>query len=219
MSIEATIGDIDVLMLSSDTKHYVDTFDCGLESINRYLRESAIEDISTQTYLFLDVAQDRVISIASLSCSAIISFKKYRTRKVSTVEYSNDKEDIVFCEIDQNYEYSSVQRQLLYHAIEIRNFATNAYYQGKIYVHGKTISHYLFVYLCQNIIIEDLRALVGFTKIVLYSVEKAKNFYERAGFTDFEGFMIADENPYLSKCIPMYYNIAEEFDPNADNFI
>lgn len=217
MDERPAISNIRVLLLSGETQRYIDRFDCGSSSINDYLKNHAFDDVSTQTYLFVDGEKDLLISAASLSCSAIVSYKKYPVKKAAVFDaankHSND-ETVFFCDPDHDAEYIYEPRQSLYHAIEIRDFATDTRYQKTIYLNRQSISHYLFVFLCQRIVIEDILTKIGASKIVLYAVPQAVNFYRRAGLSTFEGFMVADKNPYLTDCVPMYYNIGEEYDPN-----
>ena len=49
--------------------------------------------------------------------------------------------------------------------------------------------------------------IVGATHICLYAVPKAKNFYKRCDFVEFESYMNRDEKNFVRGCIPMFYVI------------
>ena len=56
-------------------------------------------------------------------------------------------------------------------------------------------------------IYEFTEEICGADKVILYAVPKAKNFYEKNGFTVFPPFMLQSESRFLEGCIPMYLDL------------
>ncbi len=152
-------------------------FFCGNSTIDAYFQQEAPEDDTAVTYLVIDDERQKLIAALTIACSAI--FLKGR-QAFST----------------------------LLSAIEVVYFATDCDYQGLPYRPGdeRSLSHYIFSYL-----IEMMRSIsresVGASKLVLYAVPEARNFYRRLGFIPFQSSMYGDRGQFLDGCLPMFYNL------------
>lgn len=90
-------------------------------------------------------------------------------------------------------------------AVEIKMFATSENYQHGLHPSG---DDYKWSEYCLDktiaFIINFTENYCGASKIVLYSVPNAVNFYIRSGFKKFEKFMRPSEKRFLDGCVPMY---------------
>ncbi|WP_143256364.1 hypothetical protein [Anaeromassilibacillus sp. An172] len=90
-------------------------------------------------------------------------------------------------------------------AVEIKMFAVSEDYQHKSY---PNVDNYKWSEYCLDKIIAFIYHFTenycGASRIVLYSVPEAVNFYIRSGFKEFEKFMRPSEKRFLEGCIPMY---------------
>ncbi len=85
-------------------------------------------------------------------------------------------------------------------AVEIDYFAVDEEYRGIRYDESssryETLSQSFFIY-----ILDVIKAIsienVGATHVCLYAVPRAKNFYKRCGFEEFEDYMLKDEIPFF----------------------
>lgn len=176
--------DVDVVFakLDTTTDYYLEDFDCGNETINNYIREKAINDVEIVAYLSIDKNQDKLISFLAISCSGILT------------DVNGDKP----------YQY-------IVPAIEVKYFAVNTVYQ---HLRSKdddndsmhTLSYKLFLYYV-NELNKMSKEVCGANKIILYSVEKAYNFYVKCLFEDFAEYMIRDSHPYTETCKPMFVSL------------
>lgn len=170
---------IDFKILDKATQKYTETFNCGNPSIDAYFREGAINDSSSVTYLFIDTDSDELISCVTLSCSAI------------------------FTDTDIENTFSTILS-----AMEIKYFAVDEEYQHIPYERNAklSLSYYIFVFML-NYMMEMSHNKIGASKVVLYAVPTAVNFYKRCKFKEFGSTMYGDEGYYVSECIPMYYDL------------
>lgn len=49
--------------------------------------------------------------------------------------------------------------------------------------------------------------IIGSSKIILYSVPNAVNFYKKLFFNEFGNMWQGDEAPYLDGCVPLFFNL------------
>ncbi len=170
---------IEMQILSQENKKLVRNFFCGNSSIDDYYRKRAAKDNSTVTYLFINANDQSIIACVTIACSAIFT--------------DTDEEDV----------FSTILS-----AMEIKYFAVDESYKHIPYVKGSslTLSHYIFSYM-----LEYMREMshdrIGASKIVLYSVPQAINFYKRCKFKEFGDTMYGDEGYYVEGCMPMYYDL------------
>ncbi|MCD8048094.1 MAG: hypothetical protein LUG52_00535 [Clostridia bacterium] len=170
---------IEVQILSVQNQKYVETFFCGNSSIDDYYRIEAAEDNTSVTYLFIDTENDRIISCITIACSAI------------------------FTDTDRVDTFSTILS-----AMEIKYFAVDEAYKHIPYTKNDrmTLSHYIFRYML-NYMNDISHDCIGASKIVLYSVPSAINFYKRNNFKEFGDTMYGDEGYYVDGCLPMYYDL------------
>ena len=86
-------------------------------------------------------------------------------------------------------------------------FVTNDWYQDIQYCEDKSfgcLSNVIFDKVIADIY-EFTENYCGADKIILYSVPSAYEFYNRAGFCDFEEYMLQSDDKFLDGCIPMYF--------------
>lgn len=170
---------IEMKILSFKNRKYIKKFFCGNTSIDDYYRNNAINDNSSVTYLFTNTLDNSIIACVTIACSAIFT--------------DTDEEDV----------FSTILS-----AMEIKYFAVDEAYKHIPYVKGSslTLSHYIFSYMLEYMK-EISHNNIGASKIVLYSVPQAINFYKRCKFKEFGNTMYGDEGYYVEGCLPMYYDL------------
>ncbi len=170
---------IEMKILSIENQKYTKNFFCDNPSIDAYYRNEASKDNSAVTYLFINAKDNSIISCVTIACSAIFT--------------DTDEEDV----------FSTILS-----AMEIKYFAVDETYKHIPYIKGSslTLSHYIFSYMLEYMK-EMSHNNIGASKIVLYSVPQAINFYKRCKFKEFGDTMYGDEGYYVEGCLPMYYDL------------
>lgn len=172
---------VDIQVLTNENTVYLKNFKCGNVSIDYYFNKCAQNDDTSVTYLFIDSEKDRLIACMTISCSAI------------------------FCR--ENPEEDKLLSTVL-SAMEIKYFAVDDLYKHIPYIKGSpySLSHYIFIYMLSQMR-EISHTVIGASKVVLYSVPDAVNFYRRCKFKEFGDSMYGDEGSYLQGCVPMYFDL------------
>lgn len=93
-----------------------------------------------------------------------------------------------------------------YPAVEIKNFATNLKYQHIETENGISLSQSILEYIKYNLVMDFTENICGASRIILYSVPDAVNFYKKSGFREFSEAFIKNNSSYLEGCIPMVFN-------------
>lgn len=174
---------IDKQILSTENQRYTETFSCGNPEIDDYFRKRAAWDRTAVTYLYIDVESDKLIACFTISCSAIFT---------------------------NNDEFESIsQFSTILSAMEVKYVAVDEAYQHIPYRAGTnrpTLSDLMFDDMIwqMNCISHEQ---IGASKIVLYSVPNAINFYKRHGFKEFGDTMYGDEGYYVKGCEPLYFDL------------
>ncbi len=171
--------DITFRRITKADSDMLNDFDCGNVSINEFIREESLGTRKDVTYIFLDEERNNIIAFCSISCNGI-SIEAIDNEECFTTNYP---------------------------AVEIDFFAVDERYRSikfdKNSTRYNTLSNVLFSFMIKYI--SDITSTyIGATHICLYSVPKAKNFYKRCGFKEFEPYMNRDETPFLDGCIPMF---------------
>lgn len=160
---------------------HINSFDCGNEALNTYLRKDALTDPDSVTYIVYDSDTNILVAYFSLSCGAIYFDVGY-------------KENIKF---------------MTYRAVEIKNFAVcRAYQDLKFRDEDENLvlfSAALLEHIKLDIIFHFTENHCGASRIILYSTPVAVKFYRNSGFKDFLENFIYDSSPYLEDCVPMMY--------------
>lgn len=167
-------------VLSEKNKSYIDNFDCGNTTINRYLKEKALDDVDSVTHLYVNIDNNEVIAFVTLTCSSI---------------------DI--CSSDGLYLGSRVS------AVEIKYFATDIKYQHMKYSmenNQPTISDVLLDDAYENIR-DWAYNKIGASKIILLSRPSAVNFYKRHSFKEFDENMFYESTIDKRNYKPMYADL------------
>lgn len=131
------------------------------------------------TYLFINTEDNSIIACITIACS------------------------VIFTDTDEKDVFSTILS-----AMEIKYFAVDDAYKHMPYEKdgSLTLSYYIFSYM-----LEYMRELshnkIGASKIVLYSVPQAINFYKKCNFKEFGDTMYGDEGYYVEGCMPMYYDL------------
>lgn len=146
--------------VGKENNAYIQSFNCGNEVMNEYLKYQAEDDAQAVTFILIDQTARAIIGYYSLSCSGFI--------------------------------VESMGHFTIYPAVEIKMFAIDERYQHLPYSAEKedgTFSDYIFRFVISKIY-EFTEEICGADKVILYAVPKAKNFYEKNGFTVFPPFML-----------------------------
>lgn len=166
----------------SDAK-ILNEFECENPAISDFIRNQSLKSCRDVSYLFIDNENRIVIAFCAICCTGI-----------STTECD---------ELNQPY-ISSIP------AVEIDFFAVDERYRNlpldKDSGRYETLSNALFLYMV-DYIKQIASSVIGATHICLYSVPKAKNFYKRCDFVEYDRHMNKDEKPFVEGCIPMFYKI------------
>ena len=96
-------------------------------------------------------------------------------------------------------------------------FAIDERYQHLPYSAEKedgTFSDYIFRFVISKIY-EFTEEICGADKVILYAVPKAKNFYEKNGFTVFPPFMLQSESRFLDGFIKINNKNPRSSNPNG----
>lgn len=158
----------------------INTFNCGNSELDDFLKNKALKDLdSGKSVTKLVILEDNNIDVMAY----------YSLNCSSIIMNSHGKNN-----------FSP--------AVEIKVFAMNNKYQHTVSKEDKdfTLSDLAF---CK--IIEEINNfssnVCGAENIILYSVPKAVNFYKRNGFTNFEDYMIKNDERYLRGCEPMWLRL------------
>lgn len=93
--------------LSLDHQRLISKFNCGNDVLNTYLKKKAFLDYDAVTYLAIDIAEKRIISFFSLSCSGL--YLRYREifNCFPAVEIKNFATDV-------NYQHRFLEKGITY---------------------------------------------------------------------------------------------------------
>lgn len=170
-----------IFKLTEEHLSLVNNFKCGNDEMDKYLKIKALEDLeygNSFTRIIINKDNNELIGYYSINCSSIVMDN---------------------C----SHKYFSP-------AIEIKMFALSEKYQGIEYSNENEDDDMF----SDHILCEIISKIVGITEkyisarsILLYSVPKAKNFYERNGFEAFEEYMLSNDDIYLKDCIPMWFQL------------
>ena len=156
----------------------VNDFDCGIDTINEYIRNDSLHDTDTKTYLAVDVKTEDILGFASISCSGVhYSFDKSLHATIPAIEIkyfaiTNELHKLIYDDTDSHFYFSDmVLCELL---SKIRDISDN---------------------------------IIGARLVILYSVDAAKHFYERNMFQPYEQYMLKDNIRFLDGCTPMYMTL------------
>ncbi len=159
-------------------------FKCEYDAIREFIQNKSVHSKDDVSYILVDDENNRIMGFCAICCTGIT---------ITDINPYNKKPYL-----------TSIP------TIEIDYFAVDEEYRGIKYdetsTQYETLSQSFLIYMIdviKNISIEN----VGATHICLYSVPKAKSFYKRCGFEEFETYMNRDEVPFLDGCIPMFYVI------------
>lgn len=166
------------------------SFDCGNESLNKYMIECVKGNHATIHGLYhINKEIKKLVGICLLKCSAYIE-----KVKLNFDDYGDIKEENP---IDCN----------LSPAIEILYFAVDKEYQD-LKLADEDMDGCLASYYIDLIMASIFDSSETFSKvdyILLYSVDTANEFYEKAGFIEFDDTALAFKNEKQYSCTPMYY--------------
>ena len=170
--------EFETIQFTKQVKDLAKDFNCGNEVLNEYLQKTACDDTQAVTFVIRDTKNNNIMCYYSISCSGFI------------VELAQ-------------------KQYMIYPAVEIKMFAIDEKYQHIPISEDSdegNLSDILFAsVICR--INEFTENQCGADKIILYSVEQAKTFYERNGFKCFEDYMLQSTSRFLDGCIPMYYSL------------
>lgn len=174
-----------IYKLADIHKKQISNFYCGTESIDEFLKERAYEEMESGN---------------SVTKVVIIEDNKSEDNGKIIAYYSLSASSIVIEDHEQKY---------FFPAAELRMFAVLDKLHGLDFTENKdegTFSEYLFSSIIYDIY-ELSENAIGIQHVVLYSVPKAYNFYEKIGFKDFTKLMVRSNDRYLNGCIPMCLNL------------
>ena len=176
---------ISICKPSDVDKDILGAFSCDNPSIDNFIHNECLYSQKEVTYLFLDEENNKIIGFCSISCDGI------PITEINKQQYIY-KTSLPCIEVDY-YAIDEAYRKLPLKEDSSRH---------------ETLSQALLLLMIDHIK-SISKNYVGATHICLYSVPDAVRFYERCGFEDFKPYMHRDELPYLSGCIPMFYQINE----------
>lgn len=135
----------------------IDSFDCGNQKINRYLKEKVFHDVNSNTFVYIDVGLDNIIAFVTLACSSIDVC---------------DEQSFVFVEKVS--------------AVEIKHFAISKEYQHMKYksTSKETLGDILFDDIIERIYDLTNKGIKA-GKIILSSNKSAISFFKKHSFKEF----------------------------------
>lgn len=128
---------------------------------------------------------------------------------VTYVVINENKHDIVaYFSLSCGAVYHKIYENRIEHypAVEIKNFAVDTKYQHMEDDDGDTLALTILEYIKYNLIMDFTESVCGASRIILYSVPDAVNFYKKAGFKAFVEDFIKNNMMYLEGCIPLIFN-------------
>jgi hypothetical protein len=155
----------------------VQSFNCGNEVINEYLKKEAYMDTQATTFLIVSNSDRQVIAYYSLNCSGFVVGDEKKFTIYPAVE-------IKMFAIDERYQHMPYSTD-----DEDGNLSDMLFSDVIGYIYAFTDN------------------MCGADKVILYSVPNAESFYIRNGFKRFERFMLQSTSLFLEGCIPMYLNL------------
>lgn len=176
-------------LIKPEDKEKLRAFSCGNKKLDEYIQDGLITDgiIDTEDGLpfkVWDTNTGDIISVFSLATSGIVWKLDGYTHVISAI-----KIDILAVDV----EYQKMHMDV--HSKESNNPADHYYLSDSIMC--EIIKH------CRDI--AENRAAAEY--IILYADTKAKHFYERNLFADFNEFMEKENNMEIAKNIPMYMKL------------
>lgn len=187
--------DFDTVLLSEENAHLLSRFSCGKYEIDRYIHESALDDLKSGkgvTYLVID-------NEAELDTNKVIA---YYTLKATSLLYIKEPDISDKKDIDE-VRISGIS------SVEIKMFAVNLSFQDipcldesgeKIYVSDHILRSVI------NRIYEMSIHILGAEIITLSSLPDAIDFYNRNFFRRLDEYRSLDDE-YTEDCIPMYLRL------------
>lgn len=166
------------LLLTEKYKDFVQSFNCGNEVMDNYLKDKAIDDPQATTFITIDVEDQTIIGYYTLSCSGLVLTHGYDKITVYPAV------EIKMFAIDEKYQHLPYSDDEDYGNLSSMLFSD-------------VIGH----------IYQFTDEQCGADKILLHSVPDAHNFYLRSGFSDYEEFMKPSTSLFTDGCIPMYMDL------------
>jgi len=182
---------LETILLSENSSHWLSNFRCGHPEMERYIMESALEDNNTGkgvTYLVIDLKENKLVAYYTLATTVLLYFEE------QNILNKDNLDEIRVRGIP---------------SIEIKMFAVSTTYQNYICndSEGKSIvlSDFILGSLIGDLYNVALRT-VGFEAILLHSTPEAVPFYERNSFIHLDKYhSLYDE--YVEGCKPMYLEL------------
>lgn len=164
-------------------------FTCGNEKLDSHIHNDVIKnkeiiDEDGLYFIFREHNSKKIIAIVSLATSGVIFEQTNYMHVLPAI-----KIDVLA--VDLEY-------QKMHYNIESEN-STNPgdHYYFSDEIMGEIINH------CSEL--SETKALARY--IILYADVKAYRYYQRNGFSDFEEFMIKENNQEINDNIPMYMKL------------
>lgn len=165
-----------ITKLNSDNVDLVQSFTCGNELIDHYLKNEAYRDEKAVTYLYLEESSNLMLGFASISCSGILCQheKTCITRPSISINYFAINTEIQHLPYDreQGEDRYCISDQMFCDLLSMCRMISNEY--------------------------------IGAEHVTLYSVPKAYSFYRRNMMSEFTEYMTRENYPYIEGCIPMF---------------
>ncbi|MEE1318993.1 MAG: hypothetical protein UHD05_05725 [Ruminococcus sp.] len=162
-------------ILNRKTQKFCRDFDCKNEYINKFIRDTAIDDVDSTTFIYIDNKTQKAICAYSLACSGIVA-------NLSDKLYVYPAVEIKIFALDKEYQH--------------RKFSESK--------KSVTFGDVFLAYVIDSIG-DFTENYCGASRIVLYSVPEYVNFYKRNFFKCFEDFMSPDESIVNQDCVLMFY--------------
>ena len=166
-------------------------FTCGNKKLDNHIHNDVIKnneivDEDGLYFVFKENVTKEIIGIVSLAASGIVFEQTNYMHVLPAI-----KIDVLA--VDSKYQkmHYDMESELSDDPDE------HSYFSDEIM--GEIIKH------CREI--SDTKALAPY--IVLYADVNAYRYYERNGFSDFEEFMVKENNQEINENIPMFMNIIE----------
>lgn len=147
---------VKITNLNATQMKLLEEFDCGVQSINDYLKKDALEDSQlgiTKTWLFFEGGN--LIGYFSLTTDRMTVIKRSTVHKKLSVKLN----------------YKSIP------SIQIHHFAVNKIYQKKPEKNGQHLMDIALYFIKYNLL-----SMTGACLITVFSLKSSVGFYKKIGF-------------------------------------
>lgn len=171
--------EVDYQYLSNDNKDLLNSFSCGNEVIDEYIKKYCLNDYSSVTHIIVNSVNKEIICVYTLCCSSMIleSYSKH---------YPTPAVELKFFAVDKKYQ-------------------DMPYSEDK---EDGCLSNVLLSEVTR-LVMDFTDDYCGANLLVVYSTDEGVPFYKKNGFRDFPEIAWRDDSRFLDGCTPLFLTLRE----------